>query len=83
MFIKLLILSGIIVIIAFVFLAIRILFSPGGRFPEIHVGRNRELRKRGISCARSTDTGCNPIDSNDGCPTCGIRSSQINLINES
>ncbi|MBN1108839.1 MAG: hypothetical protein JXR66_11820 [Bacteroidales bacterium] len=82
MFIKLLILSGIILIIAFVFMAVRILFKPGGRFPEIHVGRNRELRKRGISCARTTDTGCNPVDSTDGCPTCGIRGSQINFFSE-
>jgi hypothetical protein len=73
MFFKLLIISGLILAITLVLLAIRIILRRGGTFPETHVGRNREMRKRGISCARNTDTGCNPIDSSDGCPTCGIR----------
>lgn len=73
MFLKLLIISGSILALALVLLGIRILLKPDGRFPETHVGRNKEMRKRGISCARSTDTGCNPVDSIDGCPTCGIR----------
>lgn len=71
MFIKLLIISALIVILALALLGIRILLKPGGRFPDTHVGHNREMQKRGIGCARNSDIGCNPVDSTDGCPACG------------
>lgn len=69
MLLKLLIISAILVGLAMAGLAITILFKPKGQFPDTHVGHNREMRKRGISCAQNTDTGCNPVDG-DGCSGC-------------
>ena len=67
MLIKLIILSAVIVLFAVAGLGIRILFRPQGRFPETHVGKNAEMRKRGISCARDTDVGCGTPDGLPGC----------------
>ena len=62
MFIKLLLISVLFLGIAFAGLGIRILLKPGGRFPETHVGRNKEMRKLGIKCAQKTDIGCTAVD---------------------
>lgn len=74
MFIKLLILSIVFVTVALLGLAVKILFTRGGRFPETHVGRNKEMAKRGIKCAQSIDVGCHPSDDFPGCSSCsGIK----------
>jgi len=73
MFIKLLIISVIFILISLVFLGIRILLKRSGRFPDTHVGHNREMRKRGITCAQDTSIGCTPSDGFDSCNTCGKR----------
>jgi len=70
MFIKLLLLSLLLVMIALLGLGIKVLFSKNGRFPETHVGRNKELAKRGIKCAQSIDIGCHPTDDFPGCSSC-------------
>lgn len=50
------ILAALILIgIAVIGLAIRIIIIKGGRFPETHVGHNKEMRKRGIFCAKAFD----------------------------
>ena len=33
----------------------RAIFVKGGSFPNIHIGSNKEMRKRGITCASSQD----------------------------
>ncbi|MBS0010871.1 MAG: hypothetical protein KFF49_05655 [Bacteroidales bacterium] len=71
MFIKLLLISIIIIGIALLGLAIKILFTRDGRFPETHVGRNKEMARRGIKCAQSIDVGCHPTDDFPACPACG------------
>ncbi len=48
-------LAIILVAIAVIGLAISILIKKNGRFPELHIGKNEELKKRGISCATSQD----------------------------
>jgi hypothetical protein len=73
MFLKLLIISGLFLAVAFAGLGIRILLKPKGKFPETHVSRNEEMRKRGITCAQQTDIGCTPSDDFPGCSTCGAR----------
>ena len=73
MFLKLLILSVIFLSVALVGLGIRMLLKAHGRFPETHVSRNMEMRKRGITCARQTDIGCNPADGFPGCSSCDIK----------
>ena len=72
MFLKLLIISAVLVALALAGMAITILVKPKGRFPETHVGHNKEMRKRGISCAQNTDTGCSPVDG-AGCCGCSVK----------
>jgi len=67
------ILSTLFILLAFIGLGIRAFFKSRGKFPEIHVGRNKELRRKGITCAKNTDIGCNPTDDFPGCPTCNSR----------
>lgn len=33
----------------------RAIFVKGGKFPDIHIGSNREMRNRGITCASTQD----------------------------
>jgi len=73
MFLKLLAISLFFMFLVFAGLGIRILFKKNGTFPETHVGHNKEMRKRGISCATSTDTGCSPADNDISCCSCSIR----------
>ena len=71
MFIKLLIISIVLLAVSGLFFGVRMLLKKNGKFPETHVGRNREMRKRGISCAQDTNIGCTPSDDSGSCSTCG------------
>ncbi len=71
MFFKLLILSVIFLAIAAVGMGIRMLLKSNGKFPETHISRNPEMRKRGISCAQQNDTGCHSTEDFPGCASCG------------
>lgn len=71
MLIKLTIISLVLVSFSMVLLGIRVLLKANGRFPETHVGHNREMRKRGIKCARKTDIGYVPSGIEGSCSTCG------------
>ncbi|MCW3804999.1 hypothetical protein [Plebeiibacterium marinum] len=51
--IKVLLLSVVLVAVVFVLMAISILIKKNGKFPNLHIGSNKEMRKRGISCATS------------------------------
>lgn len=53
---KTVILSLILIAVAFVLLGVKVLFVKGGKFPSGHVHNNPGLRKRGITCA-SSDSG--------------------------
>lgn len=70
MLLKLIILSAVITAFALTGLAVKILLDKGRKFPEIHVGRNKEMRKRGITCARNVDTGCSKTAGIAGCEAC-------------
>jgi len=70
MFFKLLILSAIFLTLAAIGMGIRMLIKTNGKFPETHISRNPEMRKRGISCAQKTDTGCHSIKDFPGCASC-------------
>lgn len=50
-----LLLSAMILLISFVFLAIKILFLRKGAFPKTHVSQNAALRKKGITCVQAMD----------------------------
>ncbi len=73
MFLKLLLLSAIFMVIVFAGFGIRMLLKPNGVFPETHVSRNPEMRKKGISCAQQTDTGCHSTEDFPGCSGCSGR----------
>ena len=45
----------VILLIAVLTMAFRPLFGKGGRFPNIHIGGNKALKQRGITCATSQD----------------------------
>jgi hypothetical protein len=72
MFIKLLIISAVLVGAAMAGLAISILLKPKGRFPETHISRNKAMRDRDIRCAQDTDLGCKPGEGASGCAGCSI-----------
>ena len=55
MILKVLLLSIVIVGIAFVGFAITILIKKNGKFPELHIGRNEGLKKHGVACATTQD----------------------------
>jgi len=71
MLLKLLIISAVLVGFALLAMAVSIIAKPGGRFPDTHVGHNKEMRKRGITCAQNTDMGCNPVNGG-GCSGCAL-----------
>jgi hypothetical protein len=71
MFLKLLILSSIFLALAAAGLGIRMLLKSQGKFPDTHVSSNPEMRKRGLTCAQQTDTGCHSTDGFPGCSACG------------
>lgn len=52
---KTIIFTLLIIAISFALLAITIIVKKNGKFPNIHIGGNREMRKRGIKCAQSQD----------------------------
>ena len=48
-------LSIIVVALCFLGMAIKIILVKNGRFPEIHIGRNKEMAKRDIHCVNTED----------------------------
>ena len=52
---KTLLFTLLIIAISFALLAITIIIKKNGKFPNIHIGGNKEMRKRGIKCAQSQD----------------------------
>ncbi|MDR0981847.1 MAG: hypothetical protein LBM07_01210 [Culturomica sp.] len=41
--------------LSLVLLGVGILIKKGGKFPETHIGKNKEMKKRGIHCVQSGD----------------------------
>lgn len=71
MFIKILIISIILLVIAAIGFGITMLLKPKGRFPELHISGNEAMTKRGITCATRTDVGCKTSGSfSGGCSAC-------------
>ncbi len=55
MFLKVLLLSVVLIAIVFLLMGISILIKKNGKFPNLHIGSNKEMAKRGISCATTQD----------------------------
>lgn len=47
--------SLVVVGIAVLLLGVRVFFVKGGKFPSMHISGNKNMQKKGISCAVSTD----------------------------
>ena len=53
--VKVILLTIIIVAVSILLLGIKIFFVKDGRFPKTNIGDNPDMKKRGITCALSTD----------------------------
>jgi len=53
--VKVILIAIFLMALVFLGLATRILLKKGGTFPNTHIGGNKELKKRGISCAQTYD----------------------------
>ena len=77
MFIKVLFLVLILVGISFLAIGFNIFFRKK-KFPQTSVGKNKEMRKLGLSCAKSEEIKCRrEIDKITGkmdCSGCGLAS---------
>lgn len=49
------IISSLLLFIGILLFGIRVFFVKGGVFPNIHIGGNKALKDKGISCATSQD----------------------------
>lgn len=67
---KTLLFAIVLVALAMLGLGITMLFKKGGRFPETHVGHNKEMKKRGVSCALNENMGCNGEKNRPECSSC-------------
>jgi hypothetical protein len=70
MILKVLIISSVLVGIAFIGLAFRILFVREGRFPQTSIGKNKEMAKLGITCVKHDEYECMK-SGGTGAPGCG------------
>lgn len=52
---KVLVIVIIIVGISVLLLGIKVFFTKNGKFPNTHIGGNKALSKRGITCAKTDD----------------------------
>lgn len=53
-YLKLMLITVGLMAIAFAAMAIRILIKKKGKFVNLHLGGNKEMKKKGITCATST-----------------------------
>jgi rRNA maturation endonuclease Nob1 len=60
--------SVVLVLIAVSILGFKLLFIKDGKFPETEIGHNKEMRKRGIYCAKTMD-----VIERKACASCGSK----------
>jgi hypothetical protein len=72
MFLKLLIISLILVGFSFLGLMLNILVRKRGKFPEHRVGHNRDMHRLGISCVKHDEIRCHNevMGNSEGCTAC-------------
>lgn len=58
MYITILLLTVVLIGLAFIGLAITILIKKGGKFPQTSVGKNKEMNKLGIHCVKHEELKC-------------------------
>jgi hypothetical protein len=52
---KIIIVAVVLVGVAVLLMALGIILKKNGKFPNTHIGGNKEMSKRGIYCATTTD----------------------------
>ncbi len=52
---KTILITIVIIAIVVLLLGFRVFFVKGGKFPSMHISSNAEMKRKGISCAVSTD----------------------------
>lgn len=52
---KVFLLSAGIMAFVFVGMSVKILLKKGGKFPNTHIGGNKNMKSRGITCAQTYD----------------------------
>lgn len=55
MFLTIFIIVVILIGLSLIGLGISILVRKNGKFPETHIGKNKAMKDRGITCANTTD----------------------------
>jgi len=58
MLIKLFLITGVIVAVSFLAMGISVLVRKNGKFPTFEIGKNKEMRKLGITCAKHDEIKC-------------------------
>ncbi len=75
MFIELFFLVAGFMIIAFIALGFNVLFRKNKNFPETSVGKNKDMCKLGLSCAKHEEIRCrreiDKLTGSKGCAGCG------------
>ena len=56
---KIILLAVILIALSIAGLAIKILLTKGGKFPNTHISGNKYLRQKGIYCMQTRRTGSN------------------------
>jgi hypothetical protein len=71
--VQILVISVVLLSISMIGLAFNILFRKNGRFPSYEVGRNKEMRKLGITCVKHDEYKCfaNLKNNTVDCSACG------------
>lgn len=71
-FLILFILTVIVIALAMAGLAIRMLIKKNGKFPETHIGRNKNMKKLGITCAKDESDLCQGRKDAPECQGCAL-----------
>lgn len=57
--------------LVFILMGVKIMFHKSHKFPETSAGHNKEMRKRGITCARQDEIKCwSKKNQSHNCGTC-------------
>jgi hypothetical protein len=72
MFIKILIITIVMLSLAFLGMMFNILVRKQGKFPEYRVGHNRQMAKKGIKCVKHEEIRCHRerLKQAEGCAGC-------------
>ena len=72
MFLKILIITIVLLSLSMLGMMLNILVKKKGKFPEYRVGHNRNMHKQGLSCVKHDEIRCHDkrMKENQGCGGC-------------